>query len=65
MADREPDGAEIAVREHVRKILAQLSALKVRLRAQEQTSEGRSGDAVEVDREDDCSSLFDYAYRPA
>jgi hypothetical protein len=53
MADREPNGTEIAVQEHVRKILARLSALKVRLRAQEQAREGRSGDAVEVDREDD------------
>ena len=55
MADRERDGTEIAVQEHVRKILARLSALKARLRAQEQTNEARTDGAVEVDREDDSS----------
>ncbi len=53
MTDRKPDGAETAVREHVRKVLAQISALKARLRAQEQVTQSGSRDRVEVEREDD------------
>ena len=53
MADREPNGTEIAVAEHVRKILARLSALKARLRAHEEAERSGSRNAVEGDREDD------------
>jgi hypothetical protein len=35
MADEKPDGAEGPVERHMRKILAQISALKDRLRGQE------------------------------
>ena len=65
MTDRKPDGAETAVREHVRQILAQISALKDRLRDQEQAKPSGSRDAVEVDREGDRASRIDYAYLPA
>ena len=74
MADRKPDETETAVREHVREILAQIGALRARLRAQEQAAqsglrnlvaveraarEDGSGQIVEVEREDDRTRLID------
>ena len=59
MADQKPDETETAVREHVRKILAQIGALQARLRAQEQARESGSGQIVEVEREDDRARLID------
>ena len=50
MNNKEPDGTEGPVERHVREILAQIGALKARLRAQEQTRAGGSGLAVEVER---------------
>ena len=52
MADQKLDEAEHAVQEHVRQILAQISALKSRLRAQDQAGQSGSDDSVEIDRED-------------
>jgi hypothetical protein len=64
MADEREKAAE-AVEQHVRQILAQISALEARRRAQEQASEGRSGNAVEIDREDDRSRGIGGTDRPS
>jgi hypothetical protein len=65
MTGREPLGAETAVQEHVRKILAQVSALHDRLRAQEQAGQSGSRNTVEVDREHDSPGGIDSVHRPA
>jgi outer membrane protein TolC len=64
MGTEKLDGAESPVAQHVRKILAQLSALKARLRAQEHAQSG-SREAVEVEREDDRPGGIDGTDRPA
>ena len=65
MPDEKPDSGESPVEQHVRKVLAQVSALKVRLRAQEQARQSGSRDAVEVEREDDSPSGINGTDRPA
>ena len=64
MADRKLDGAETTVQEHVRKILARLSALRDRPRAQEADQQSGSRGTVEIDRQDDHASLVDHAHLP-
>ncbi len=46
MADEKPDRPESPVERHVREILAQISALKARLRAQEHAAQSRSGESA-------------------
>jgi hypothetical protein len=66
MPNQKPDGAATSVEQHVQKILAQISALKRRLRAHEEPIPNGSRDsAVEVDREDDPSDGIDGVQRPA
>ena len=65
MADEKPDEAEVAVREHVRMLLAQISALQARLRAQDQAGQSGSQNAVEIDRENDSPGRINGADRPA
>ena len=65
MTDTKPDGTEGLVEQHVRKILAQIGALKARLRAQEQARQGGSSDPVEIEREDDSPRGIDGTDRPA
>jgi outer membrane protein TolC len=60
-----PDGTEGSVEQHVRKILAQIGALKARLRAQEQALQSGSDDAVEIDREDGNPGGIHNTQRPA
>jgi hypothetical protein len=65
MGNGKPDGTEGPVEQHVRKILAQISALKARLRAQERAREGGSREAVEVEREDDSPNRINGTEPPA
>ena len=65
MADHKPDGADQPVRQHVRKILAQLSALKNQ-RAPERSGEtGSAISAVEVDRKEDNPGGIGDVERPS
>jgi hypothetical protein len=59
MADHEPNGTDTSIELHVRQVLSKISALKARLRAQEQAQQRGSRHAVEVDREDDRSGRVD------
>jgi hypothetical protein len=63
MTDESSKAGESAVEQHVRKVLAQLSALQARLRAQEPQQSG-SCDAVEIEREDDSPGGINGTYRP-
>jgi 50S ribosomal subunit-associated GTPase HflX len=65
MPNTKPGSGESSLEQHVRKVLAQISALKDRLRAQEQARQSGSKDNVEVEREDDRSRRIDCAYLPA
>jgi hypothetical protein len=65
MNNKEPDGTEGPVERHVREILAQISALATRLRAQEQAVQNRSDDAAEHEREEDGASGVHDAHPPA
>ena len=66
MADQKLDEAEVAVREHVRMILARISALKARLRTpQEQADQSGSESSVEIDREDDRAGGVSGLKRPS
>ena len=65
MADESSKAGESAVEQHVRKILAQISALKRRLRAYEQAGQSASEDSSKVDRKDDSPSRIDSAQRPS
>jgi len=56
---------ESPVEQHVRTILAQLSALRNRLRGQQQDKQSGLVDMVEVERKVDRSSQIDDAYLPA
>ena len=56
MDNEKPGGAESPLEQHVRQVLAQISALKARLRAQEQAAQSGSGEAAERNREDDGAS---------
>ena len=65
MPGHKPNGAKISLEQHVREVLCQISALKARLRAQEQAQQSGSRDSVEIDRKDYRSSRIDYTHRPA
>ena len=65
MPDQKPDGAATSVEQHVRKILAQISALNDRLRAQENAQLRGSREAVEVEREDDAPRRINGTDLPA
>ena len=62
MANGKPDDPESTVEQHVREILARLSALKARLRAQDT---GSGDNTVKVDREDDRPSGIDGVKPPS
>ena len=59
------DGTEGPVEQHVREILAQISALKARLRAQAQATQSGSRNTVEVEREHDSSGGINGTDHPA
>jgi hypothetical protein len=65
MPDQKLNGPESPVAQHVRKVLAQISLLKARLRGQEQTAQSGSRDTVEVEHEDDKPSRIDGTDLPA
>ena len=65
MAEEDHDGAD-SVRQHVRKVLARLSAFKDRQRAQESgRPTGSLDNSIEVDREDDDPSGIDDTEGPS
>jgi hypothetical protein len=64
MGTEKLDGAEGPVEQHIRKVLARLSALKARLRVQEQTNQTTSEDSSQIDREDGNPSGINSAQRP-
>ena len=65
MPDDKPDSPDASVEQHVRRILAQITALKNRLRAQEDAHRSGSRDAIEIDRDDDSPGRIDDADLPA
>ena len=72
MASKDQDGTDSirqdSIRQHVRKVLAQIRALRDQQRAQEKVRQTGSMDStveVEVDREDDPSNGIGGVQRPA
>ena len=65
MASKDQDGTD-SIRQHVRKVLAQIRALRDQQRAQEKVRQTGSMDStVEVEREENPSSDIGNVQRPA